>query len=589
MKPKVRVIIQARMGSTRLRGKSLMPVAGNPLLGRVINEARMLPFIDEIMVATTNLPEDEPIVAFAKSHNIEVFRGDALNVLKRYKEAANDMEENDHIVRLTADNPLNWIQTSEKLFKIHIRDSNDYTCIEGLSHIVCEVFTVRALRDMSNTHNLSNFDKEHVTAFFRKNREIFKVNELPPDFNGLRHDLDKYLTIDTSEDLNRFENMVKDVFFDEIQDFKRIYDFLEKHELHLQSPEKSSSESIVVTLNGTPVGDYFPTYIIAEIGQNHNGDIEIAKKLIDMAVKSGASAVKFQKRDIASDLTLEAYNKIYDNPNSFGKTYGEHREFLELDEAQHRKLKEYALACGITYFCTPTDIPSLKIMESISTPFYKVASRDLTNLPLLKAISNTGKPIIISTGMASFEDIDDALHVLDMPKNKLIIMQCTSEYPCKLENVNLKAMETLRKKYGYLVGLSDHTSGVIVSAAGSIMGAVAVEKHITLDRSMKGTDQPSSLEEAGLKKLVDYIRAIEIARGDGIKDVNPATKAAKLKLARSLTSKVFIPKDTILNEDMLILKSPGNGLKWSERAQVIGKQAVLDINPDVTINPKHFI
>lgn len=190
--------------------------------------------------------------------------------------------------------------------------------------------------------------------------------------------------------------------------------------------------------------------------------------------------------------------------------------------------------------------------------------------------------------MADYEDIDIALKALNASPEKVLIMQCTSEYPCKLENVNLKVMNTLREKYGHLIGLSDHTSGVIVSSAASVMGAVAIEKHVTLDRTMKGTDQPGSLEESGLKKLVEYIRATEKSMGDGDKTINPATKAAKEKLARSLTSKINISKGTILQEDMLTLKSPGTGLKWVEKDKLLGKKAVQDIESDVTLLEKYF-
>jgi sialic acid synthase SpsE len=444
------------------------------------------------------------------------------------------------------------------------------------------------LRDIYGSKQTTLFDQEHVTPYLRKNQDIFNVKILPAGYMGLRSDLDKFLTIDNSEDLYRMESLFRDLEQKSVDvsavDF--VYNWIERNVLKIVKERKE--EEIVIDFHGTRVGTGYPAFIIAEIGQNHNGDVNIAKRLIDMAVRCGANAVKFQKRDIDSELTKEAFDKIYDNPNSFGRTYGEHRIFLELNEQQHGELKEYALASGITYFCTPCDTPSVELLERINCPFYKVASRDLTNIPLLERIGKTGKPVIISTGMADFNDIDNALKALDRGPESVVIMQCTSEYPCKLENVNLKAMETLRKKYGYLVGLSDHTSGVVVSAAAAVMGAVMVEKHITLDRSMKGTDQPGSLEEAGLKKLVEYIRAIEIANGDGVKDVNPATQAAKLKLARSLTSKVFIAKGTILTEEMLILKSPGNGLKWIEREQVVGKQALQDIEPDVTIDPNSF-
>lgn len=584
----VRAIIQARMGSSRLRGKSLMPIAGLPLLQRVIATVKGLSFIEEIMIATTDLSEDDPIVAVAKASGVKVFRGSALNVLERFYEASIDLKENDTIVRFTADNPLNFYKATEKAYQLHKAGDFDYTHVDGLSHIVAEFIKARAIRDSFKSERIDLFDQEHVTPFFRKHRDIFKVNTLHADFEGLRHDLDKYLTIDNSEDMYRIENMIRELNIEQGQDINltAIYNWLEA--AYLKHAIIQNEEGITIEFNGTPVGNNYPAFIIAEIGQNHNGDIRIAKKLIDMAVHCGANAVKFQKRDIPSELTKEAYDKPYDNPNSFGKTYGEHRIFLELDEAQHLELKEYAMAAGITYFCTPCDVPSVELLERIDCPFYKVASRDLTNIPLLERLGKTGKPVIISTGMADFDDIDEALKALKLDASQVVIMQCTSEYPCKLENVNLKAMATLVNKYKHLVGLSDHTSGVIIAAAAAVLGAVMIEKHITLDRTMKGTDQPGSLEEAGLKKLVEYIRATEIAMGDGEKLVNPATKAAKEKLARSLTTKIFIKKGTILTEDMLILKSPGTGLKWVQRNLIIGKKILHDIEPDVTLSETSF-
>jgi sialic acid synthase SpsE/spore coat polysaccharide biosynthesis protein SpsF (cytidylyltransferase family) len=582
-----RAIIQARMGSARLRGKSMMHLAGIPLLERVITMVKNLPFVDEVLVATTHLPEDNPIELVAKSHNVKFHRGSVTNVLERFYASSLDMDEEDTIIRFTADNALNYTEGSNNLFKIHIENNNDYTHIEGLSHVVPEFIKTRVIRDAFKDSRLDDFDKEHVTPYFRKHRNHVKVETLPANFKGLRHDLDKYLTIDTYEELLRVENLIQQTNIQNgsILNIQDLYAWMDKNILNQYVTDK---DGIEINFSGTPVGDKYPAYIIAEIGQNHNGDVTTAKKLIDMAARCGANAVKFQKRDIPSELTKEAYDKLYDNPNSFGKTYGEHRIFLELDEKQHLELKEYALAVGITYFCTPCDVPSVELLERIGCPFYKVASRDLTNIPLLEKLGTLGKPIIISTGMADFDDIENALTALNAKPENVLIMQCTSEYPCKLENVNLNAMETLRKKYGYLVGLSDHTSGVIISAAAAVLGAVVIEKHITLDRTMKGTDQPGSLEESGLKKLVEYIRATEQAMGDGEKIVNPATKAAKEKLARSITSKIKIPKGTILTEDMLILKSPGTGLKWVEKDVILGKTAIIDIESDVTLLTSYF-
>ncbi len=581
---KVRAVIQARMLSQRLRGKSLMSVHGVPLLYRVIESVKLIPFIDEVVVATTQSKADDPIEAASLAQQVKVFRGDALDVLNRFTEATADLKENDILIRFTADNPLNFTQGTVDAFELHTKGNFDYTYVEGLSHIVPEFIRVGALREANNLTQ-DNFDREHVSPFLRKNKDIFLLNALPKDFHGLRPELEKYLTIDTPEDLTRFEKMYTEFDAEHKQvSVENIFSWLD---LNVRTANKSV-ENFNLDFEGTIVGKGFPSYIIAEIGQNHNGDINIAKKLIDMSVRCGANAVKFQKRDIPSELTKEAFDKPYDNPNSFGKTYGEHRMFLELNEQQHQELKEYALRMGITYFCTPCDIPSVELLERIGCPFYKVASRDLTNIPLLERLGKTGKKVIISTGMADVDDITEALQALNMKKDDVVVMQCTSEYPCALNNVNLNAMKTLEDKFGCLVGLSDHTSGVVVSTAAAVMGAVMIEKHVTLDRTMKGTDQPGSLEESGLKKLIEYVRAVELAMGDGIKDVNPATQSAKEKLARSLTSKGNIAKGTVIKEEHLILKSPGTGLKWKERAQLIGKKAKADIQPDVTLLPDLF-
>lgn len=570
------------MLSKRLRGKSLMSVNEIPLLYRVISSIKKLEFIDEIIIATTDMVADTPIEAAAKDLGVSIFRGDSLNVLKRFIDATSDLDEHDVIIRFTADNPLYNEYISSKAYEKHLEAKADYTYIHGLSHIVPEIVNVGALREANNLSK-ENFDKEHVTPFLRKNSNLFKLQELSNDFEGLRPDLDKFLTIDTNDQLVAFEEMLNALNYDNKQvSLETIYNYLDKKE------HSYTEQSLKINLDGIPVGNDYPTFIIAEIGQNHNGEVKLAKKLIDMAVDCGASAVKFQKRDIPSELTKEAFDRPYDNPNSFGKTYGEHRMFLELDEKQHLELKEYATAKGITYFCTPCDVPSVELLERIGCPFYKVASRDLTNIPLLEALGQTGKPVIISTGMASLEDIDVAIDALGLGKDKLMILQCTSQYPCALENVNLKVMDTLKEKYGLITGFSDHTSGVVVSTAASVMGAAIIEKHITLDRTMKGTDQPGSLEKAGLAKLVEYIRACEIAIGDGVKEVNPATAAAKIKLARSVTSRVNIAKGTILTDELICLKSPGDGIKWNNRALVVGKKALKDIKADVTLKEEDF-
>lgn len=569
------------MLSSRLRGKSLMAVNGVPLLYHTLESVKGLGFLDEVVVATTRAKADDPIVAACTSLNIECVRGDSENVLSRFVAAAKGLGEEDVVVRFTADNPV-YNQALSNQALAQFKDENaDYLCIEGLSHLIPEFIRVRGLREIDKLAE-KDFDREHVTPYFRKNRDVFSVIILPRTFGGLQPELDRYLGVDTRDDLARYEKMLA-ALGDQTQDLTKVYDWLSKNAVN-----KTLETGKVVELDGVKVGKGQPTYVIAEIGQNHNGSVELAKQLIDMAVRCKADAVKFQKRDIPSELTKEAYDRIYDSPNSFGHTYGEHRMALELDEEQHQELKEYASAQGITYFCTPCDIPSVEMMERIGVPFYKVASRDLTNLPTLGAMAKTGKPVIISTGMANLEDIEDAIEVLGKDRDDILVLQCTSQYPAALENVNLRAMNTLEEKFGKIVGFSDHTVGVITSVAASVMGAAVIEKHITLSRAMKGSDQAGSLEETGLRQMVKYIRECELAKGDGVKVMNPAVEAAKVKLARSLTSKIDLPAGTVLEEEHLVLKSPGNGLTWAQRHLVIGKKVLQDIPADATIWPDNL-
>jgi sialic acid synthase SpsE len=228
------------------------------------------------------------------------------------------------------------------------------------------------------------------------------------------------------------------------------------------------------------------------------------------------------------------------------------------------------------------------MMERLDVPFYKVASRDLTNLPLLERIARTGKPVIISTGMADMEDIRDALDVLGKDRDDIIILQCISQYPADLERVNLRAMDTMRKAFGKIVGYSDHTTGIVAPVTAAILGAAVIEKHITLNKAMKGSDHAASAEREELTKMVQFIRDARKTLGDGVKAVDPATAAAKAKLARSLTSKVDIAPGTVLTEDMLTLKSPGTGLKWKEKDKILGKKAKVFIEADTTLSEDMF-
>lgn len=355
----------------------------------------------------------------------------------------------------------------------------------------------------------------------------------------------------------------------------------------------------VIKVEDKYIGEGYPVFIVAEVGQNHNGDINIAKKLIDIAAEPiidhfggeklrGVDAVKFAKRNISSDLTMELYNKPYNGPNSFGKTYGKHREYLELSEEDHFLLAEYAKNKGLIYFSSVCDQVSVDLMQKIGVPLYKVASRDVTNIPLLEYIAQKGKPIIMSTGMSDMDEIEMAVNTIKKYNDQLILLQCTSEYPAQYRNVHLRVMQFLREKFDVPVGFSGHTIGVAIAIAAVAMGAVVIEKHITIDRKMKGSDHAGALGPDGLWRVVRNIRNTELALGKRDKQLLEAELPGRRKLGRSLVSKIPIPEGTVVTEDMLVVKSPGSEIKWADRHLIINKKAKHDIDKDVTLKLEDF-
>lgn len=261
------------------------------------------------------------------------------------------------------------------------------------------------------------------------------------------------------------------------------------------------------------VGDGEPCYISAEIGINHNGDMDIAKRLIDASKEAGCDVVKFQKRTVEIVYSEEELARPRESP--FGDTNGDLKRGLELGLEQYREIDAHCKAKKIQWFASCWDEPSVDFIEQFEPPAYKIASASLTDDALLRHHRATGRPIILSTGMSTLEEIDHALEVLG--DDDLILLQCTSTYPSKLEELNLRAMETLRKRYGVPVGYSGHEVGLATTVAAATLGACMVERHITLDRSMWGSDQAASVEPQGFARMVRDIRTIEKAMGDGVK------------------------------------------------------------------------
>ena len=342
------------------------------------------------------------------------------------------------------------------------------------------------------------------------------------------------------------------------------------------------------------------TYIIGEIGQNHNGSVDIAKLIIDSAARpikedlfgldlKPMNAVKLTKRDLKAELSDSQMLRSYDTPHSFGKTYGEHRAVLELDDEQHFECYKHAKSYGLDFVETLCAIGCLSLLKLFTPEYLKVASRDLTNLPLLSALAETKIPIIVSTGMAGKKELDDALAVITKYHQQISILHCVSQYPTEPQNTNLNTIKYLKNNYSkYTIGYSDHTIGIATPVAAVAMGAKIIEKHITLDRRMKGTDQAGSLGPDGINRMVRDIRVLEMAFGKEELFIDPSVQVAKEKLERSIATNREIKKGDIINENDLHLLSPGDGIKWADRNQIIGKAAATEIKKNEIIYPNHL-
>tara|TARA_B100001057_G_C22854479_1_gene952212 strand:+ start:176 stop:1201 length:1026 start_codon:yes stop_codon:yes gene_type:complete len=322
-------------------------------------------------------------------------------------------------------------------------------------------------------------------------------------------------------------------------------------------------------------------YIIAEIGHNHQGNIETAFELFKQAKLAGADAVKLQKRDNKNLYTKSFYNEKYDHENSYGKTYGEHREFLEFGVSEYKELINFAKEIKIDFFSTPFDFNSVDFLEKLDMPAYKIASADLTNIPLQKKIAETKKQIFLSTGGGTLNDVKRAKdNILSLNKN-LAILHCTASYPAKIEEMNLSVLETYSKEFPNIkLGLSDHENGIDAGPLAYMLGARVFEKHFTLDRSKKGTDHSFSLEPQGLTKFVRNIHRIEKMLGSSKKRLLDSEKKPLFKMRKSIVAKYDIEKDTILKADHLEFKSPGEGLEPYKIDEVIGKKLIKDISKE---------
>jgi sialic acid synthase len=326
-------------------------------------------------------------------------------------------------------------------------------------------------------------------------------------------------------------------------------------------------------------------YVIAEVGHNHQGNLEKAKEMFRVARECGVNAVKLQKRDNRSLYTRDLYEMPYNHEHSFGLTYGEHREALEFGRDEYIALKRYADELGLTMFATAFDFKSTDFLAELDIPAYKIASGDLTNTPLLKYVAQIGKPMFVSTGGGTMEDVQRAYDTI-MPINpQLCLLQCTANYPVEPEDMNLRVITAYRERFSDLViGLSDHQNGIAMALVGYLLGAQVIEKHFTLNRAWRGTDHAFSLEPIGMRKLVRDLRRARVALGDGIKRPLPCEAKPLFKMAKKLVAARNLPAGHILTREDVAIKSPNDGLPPYELDNVIGKVTLRALREDENIS-----
>jgi N,N'-diacetyllegionaminate synthase len=328
----------------------------------------------------------------------------------------------------------------------------------------------------------------------------------------------------------------------------------------------------MLRINKKLIGDNKPVYFVAEAGLNHNGKLDLAKKLITEAHKAGADAIKFQTYKTEEFVSKSnKYFKLFKN--------------VELKQDDFTKLKNHAKKIGITFFSAPFDIESAKFLKKINIPCFKIASSDLTNLPLIEFVAKTKKPIILSTGSSNINEISEAIKCCLKAKNKnIIILHCVASYPAQPEDVNLTAMKTLKEKFGLTVGFSDNGDSTLVDLVAVSMGASVIEKHFTLDNKLPGPDHSFSINPKNLQRLITNIRQIETMKGNGLKIPTKSEIKGKKALRKSIVTRNSLKKNQVISKEDIAVKRPAGGIEPKYFNKIVGKRVLKNLDSDVILS-----
>jgi N-acetylneuraminate synthase len=333
-----------------------------------------------------------------------------------------------------------------------------------------------------------------------------------------------------------------------------------------------------VQIGDRHIGPGHPAFVIAEIGNNHDGSIRQAERLIDAAAEAGADAVKFQTHIAHAEMLPST-----PTPPHFDEPRYAFTQRMELTLDDHRRLQAHAAERRVVFFSSPFSVEAAELLVELDVPLYKIASGEVTNPPLLEAVAATGKPVLLSTGMSGLDAIERAIDTLGRHGSEVIVLQCTSSYPCPPEQVNLRAMVAMGARFGLPFGLSDHTPDVWTSVAAVALGANVIEKHFTLSKRLYGPDHHASLVPEELQRLVEGIRVTELALGSDAKVLDPSHDAVRATFEKSVVARVAVPAGTVLSAEMLTTKRPGTGIPAARIAELIGRKAARPLEPDALV------
>lgn len=340
--------------------------------------------------------------------------------------------------------------------------------------------------------------------------------------------------------------------------------------------------------SGVSIGHGQPCFVVAEIGNNHQGDPAVARRMVEEAARAGVQAVKFQKRDMNTMFTAAGLQAPYSGPNSFGPTYGEHRQALELSIDEMAELKAYAEDLGLVFFASAWDAVSLREMADLDVELLKIGSADMVNIPLLRQAGDMGLPVFLSTGMSSLSEIDLAVTELRKYHDDIVILHCNSTYPCPDEHVGLPVMAELARRYRLPVGYSGHEQGLGPSVAAAALGACVVERHFTLDRTQRGTDHQASLEPGTMAHMVEMIRQTQAAMTVRRKEVFESERQVAVKLRKSIVFARDLPAGHMLTPADLTVKCPGHGICPAQWDEIVGRALIIPARHEEMVQWEHL-